>query len=77
MWLNRLYQNNVFATLAYLMVVLLGILAYPQLPREQAPELSEKLAMVTVTLPDASAEDVERLVVNPVEKMLREKIKDI
>ena len=33
--------------------------------------------MVTVTLPDASAEDVERLVVDPIEKMLREKIKDI
>jgi len=77
MWLNRLYQNNVFATLAYLLVLLLGILAYPQLPREQAPELSGKFAMVTVTLPDASAEDVERLVVDPIEKMLREKIKDI
>jgi multidrug efflux pump subunit AcrB len=77
MWLNRLYQNNVFATLAYLLILLLGILAYPQLPREQAPELSEKLAMVTITLTDASAEDVERLVVDPIEKMLREKIKDI
>lgn len=77
MWLKRFYQNNVFATLAYLMVVLLGILAYPQLPREQAPELSAKYAMINITLPDASSEDVERLAIDPIEKMLREKIKDI
>jgi hypothetical protein len=28
MWLNRLYDNNVLATLAYLLVLLLGVLVW-------------------------------------------------
>jgi multidrug efflux pump subunit AcrB len=77
MWPAQLYRNHVLATLVYFSVVLLGFLAYSQLPREQAPELDLKVASIIVTLPDASAEDVEKRVIDPVEKMLREKIKDI
>ncbi|MEQ1486480.1 efflux RND transporter permease subunit [Methyloglobulus sp.] len=77
MWLSKLYHNHVLATLAYLMVLLLGILAYPQLPREQAPEAQFKIVSITITLPGASAEDVERFVIDPVERMLKAKIKDI
>jgi multidrug efflux pump subunit AcrB len=77
MWLHKLYQNNVLATLAYLFVLMLGFLAYPQLPKEQAPEFKVNAVSISVNLPDASAEDIERLVVDPVERMLRSKIKDI
>ncbi|NOU23263.1 MAG: efflux RND transporter permease subunit [Methyloglobulus sp.] len=77
MWLNRLYHNHVLATLAYLLVFILGVLAYPQLPREKAPEANFNIVDMSVTLPGASAQDVERLVVDPIERMLRAKIKDI
>ncbi len=55
MWLNKLYHNHVFATLAYLLVVVLGLLAYPQLPRERAPEEQSHVVNITVTLPGVSA----------------------
>lgn len=77
MWLRKLYRNHVLATLAYLMVLLLGILAYPQLPREQAPEAQFKMVGITIAVPGASAEDVERFIIDPVERMLKAKIKDI
>jgi multidrug efflux pump subunit AcrB len=69
MWLNRLYDNNVLATLAYLLVLLLGGLVYPQLPREASPEANFNIVKMSVALPGASAGDVERLVVDPLERM--------
>ena len=77
MWLNRLYDNHVLANLAYLLVLILGALAYGQLPREKAPDASFNIVEISIALPGASAEDVERLVVDPIERSLRAKIKDI
>jgi len=77
MWLNRLYDNHVLANLAYLLVLILGALAYPQLPREKAPDANFNIVDISVALPGASAEDVERLLVAPIERVLHSKIKDI
>jgi multidrug efflux pump subunit AcrB len=77
MWLTKLYHNYVFATLAYLLVLLLGMLAYLQLPRERAPEEQSNVVSVSFALPGVSAENIERLVIDPIERMLRTKIKDI
>lgn len=77
MWLPRLYDNHVLANLAYLLVLVLGVLAYPQLPKEQTPEASFNVVSINIPLPGAAAEDVVRLIVDPVERMLRSKIKDI
>jgi len=77
MWLNRLYDNHVLANLAYLLVLILGALAYRQLPREKAPDASFNIAEISIALPGASAEDIERLVVDPIERLLPAKIKDI
>ncbi len=77
MWLNSLYRNHVFANLSYFLVLILGVLAYTQLPKEKAPDGVVSAAGISMTMPGASAEDVERLLVTPVERMLRSKIKDI
>ena len=77
MWLNRLYDNHVLANLAYLLVLILGALAYGQLPREKAPDARFNIVEISIALPGASAEDVERLLVDPIERSLRAKIKDI
>lgn len=77
MWLNRLYDNHVLANLAYLLVVILGTLAFLQLPKEKAPDDHQHIIEISLLLPGASAEDVERLLVDPVERMLHAKIKDI
>ena len=77
MWLNALYRNHVLANLSYFMVLMLGMLAYTQLPKEKAPDSVVSIATVSLTLPGASADDVERLLVSPVERMLRSKIKNL
>ena len=77
MWLTALYRNHVLANLSYLLVLILGGLAYTQLPKEKAPDSVVSHAAISISLPGASAEDVERLLVTPVERMLRSKIKDI
>ena len=77
MWLNALYRNHVLANLSYFMVLILGALAYTQLPKEKAPDTLATAADISLSMPGASAEDVERLLVTPVERMLRSKIKDI
>ena len=77
MWLNSLYRNHVLANLSYFLVLILGVLAYTQLPKEKSPDSVVSAANISMTMPGASAEDVERLLVMPVERMLRSKIKDI
>ncbi|NJA08067.1 efflux RND transporter permease subunit [Methylococcaceae bacterium WWC4] len=77
MRLDSLYRNHVLANLSYLMVLILGGLAYPQLPKEKAPDTPVHAASIAVALPGAGAEDVERLIVDPIERTLRGKIRDI
>ena len=77
MWLSNLYRNHVLANLSYFLVLILGVLAYTQLPKEKAPNSVVSAAAISMSMPGASAEDVERLLVMPVERMLRSKIKDI
>ena len=59
------------------MVLILGVFAYTQLPKEKAPDQAVTEATISIAIPGVSAEDVERLLVMPVERMLRSKIKNI
>jgi len=77
MQLASLYKNHVFANLVYLLVLVMGSLAYLQLPKEKAPDKPVNSATVLITIPGASAEDVEKNLVEPVERMLRSKIRNI
>ena len=58
MGLNSLYHNHVLANLSYLFVILLGVLAYNQLPREKAPYQLATEATIFITIPGATAEDI-------------------
>jgi len=51
-------------------VTLLGVLAVLLTPREENPQILVPAAEVTVTLPGASAKEVEELVVTPLENIL-------
>jgi len=77
MWLHKLYRNHVLANLSYGMVLTLGFLAYGQLSKEKAPDAPVSYAAISVAMPGAGAEDVERLILAPIERTLRSKIKDI
>jgi multidrug efflux pump subunit AcrB len=65
--LRALYENAPLANIAFVVVMLLGLLSYLAMPREQDPEINFNWVSVTATLPGASAEEVERLLTNPLE----------
>ncbi len=64
---QSLLSNRPLANIAFVVVVLLGLLSYVSMPREQDPEINFNWVAISAYLPGASAEDVERLVVNPLE----------
>ena len=66
-FLRSLYTNHPLANIGFVVVMLIGWLSYQSMPREQDPEINFNWVSVTTVLPGASAEDVERLVTNPLE----------
>lgn len=74
--LRKLLQNHPLANVSYLLVVVMGLIAYFQMPRAQYPEINLNWVMVVTALPGASASDVEMLVTEPLEGAIR-KVADI
>jgi multidrug efflux pump subunit AcrB len=74
--LRSFLSNHVFANLSFAVVLVMGIGGYMQMPREQDPEINFNWINVTTPLQGASAEDVEKLVTQPLEDAIR-KVSDI
>ncbi|MFW6254528.1 MAG: efflux RND transporter permease subunit, partial [Chitinivibrionales bacterium] len=51
-----------------LLIVIVGVMAYMQLPRESSPEIKQPYIFVTTLYPGVSAADIENLVTRPVEE---------
>ena len=66
-FMRALITNHPLANIAFVVVMLLGIQSYVTMPREQDPEINFNWVAVNAVLPGASAEEVERLVTNPLE----------
>lgn len=75
-FLRTLLTNHPLVNALFAVVVVLGLMAYLQMPREQDPEINFNWIMIQVALPGASAEDIEKLVTAPVEDALRQ-VQDI
>ena len=67
----RLLTNFPLVNILFSVVLIMGTLAFVQMPREQDPEINFNWVNIATTLPGASAEDVERLVTSPLEDALR------
>jgi multidrug efflux pump subunit AcrB len=63
--------NHPLANILFVVVIVMGALAYTSLPREQDPEIGFNWLTINTVLPGASAEDVEERVTNPLEDALR------
>ncbi len=74
--LRRFLENHVLANVTFAVVLVMGTLAYLQMPRAKDPEINFNWISITVALPGASAEDVEKLVADPLEDAIR-KVSDI
>ncbi len=60
-------QKKQFTLLLLAVLIILGISSLFQIPKESAPEVQIPIGIVTTILPNASAEDVEKLITNPLE----------
>ncbi|POS01907.1 multidrug efflux pump subunit AcrB [Flavobacterium croceum DSM 17960] len=61
-------DNRVTVYILTFMIVILGITAYITMPREDFPEIIENKVYISSIFPGNSAEDVEKLVIKPLEK---------
>jgi len=71
-WLARTFVASKLTPLFMFSAALLGVMAIILTPREENPQIIVPGAEIFVQLPGASAEEVEQLVVNPLEGIVRE-----
>lgn len=71
-----LIQNHVLANILFLLVIVMGSLAYYSMPREQEPAVNFNWIDITTLYPGAAAPDVEKQVTNIIEDAIR-KVSDI
>ena len=76
-FIQRFLSNHVLANLTFGLVILLGILAYMEMPRAKDPELNFNWVNIFTVFPGAAAIDVEKRVTEPLEDALRRSVRDI
>ncbi len=64
-------DNRVTVYIVTLLIVILGLTAYITMPREDFPEIIENKIYISSVFPGNSAEDVEKLVIKPLEKEIK------
>ncbi|MCG6875809.1 MAG: efflux RND transporter permease subunit [Betaproteobacteria bacterium] len=68
---ERLIRNHPFANITFAVVILVGLIGYLLMPREQDPEINFNWVDITTVLPGAAAEDVETRVTVPLEEAIK------
>ncbi len=69
--LETLLRNHVLANLLFGLVLVIGLLSYLLLPRQQDPTINFNWIVITTVLPGAAALDVEQKVTDPLEDAIR------
>ena len=64
-------DNRVTVYILTLLIVVTGVIAYTSMPREDFPEIIENKVYISSVFPGNSAEDVEKLIVKPLEKEIK------
>ncbi|MEM9533812.1 MAG: efflux RND transporter permease subunit [Pseudomonadota bacterium] len=64
---TRLLTNHPLVNILFVVVVVMGLLSYVQMPREQDPDVNFNWININTSYPGASASDVESLVTQPLE----------
>ena len=64
-------ENKMTIYVTMVMFLFLGLSAYYNMPREDFPEIKETKIYISTVYPGNTAEDIERLIVDPLEEELR------
>ena len=70
-------NNPVLANMLMIIIIIFGLYAWINLPRELTPEIALQSAVVTTLYPGASPEEVEKLVSAPIEDAIEESVNKI
>ena len=70
-------NNPVLANMLMIIIIIFGLFAWINLPRELTPEIALQSATVTTLYPGASPEEVEKLVTAPIEDAIEENVSKI
>ena len=65
---RKLLGNHILANLTFLLVLVIGSIAYYQMPREQDPSINFNWVQIWAFWPGASATDVEKRITEPLEE---------
>lgn len=76
MWLKKLIENHVLTNLTFVLILVMGIITYTQLPREQDPSVNFNWVQITTLSTGISATDIERKITDVIEEAI-EKVQDI
>ena len=68
---NWAVDNRVTVYIVTALIVITGVYAYITMPREDFPEIIENKVYISSVFPGNSAEDVEKLVIKPLEKEIK------
>lgn len=73
MWITRYaVKNSPFTLVIFLMIVVVGISTLLGMPRAEDPEMNAPIYPIVAVYPGTSPEDMEKLVVDPIEKRVAE-----
>ncbi len=64
-------DNRVTVYIFTVLIVITGLIAYTSMPREDFPEIIENKVYISSVFPGNSAEDVEKLIIKPLEKEIK------
>ncbi len=65
-------RNPEFTIMVFLVLLFMGIFAYISMPRYESPQLDIPGMNLIITYPGASPEDIERIVIDPLEEAISE-----
>ncbi len=64
-------ENKMTAYVMMIIILFLGLSAYYSMPREDFPEIKETKIYISTVYPGNTAEDIERLIVDPLEEEIK------
>jgi len=65
-------QNHQFTVVIIMLIILVGVVTFLTMPRSEDPQNEMPGTAISIIYPGATAEDIEKLVIDPVEETLNE-----
>lgn len=74
---RRFLENHVLANLSFGLVLILGVMAYMDMPRARDPDINFNWIDITTVLPGASSLEVEKRITDPIEDTISRTLRDL